>query len=141
MGIFGRSVEVFRLKGCLVSKSSRKPLVSVTKNDLDVQTFRSGGHGGQRQNKVETGVRIIHRASGAVGESREHAKQYQNKKAAFRRMAEHVKFRIWMNEQVHLALGGKSPEEVVEEQMMTKNLRIERRNEEDRWVVWEERKS
>jgi protein subunit release factor B len=61
-------------------------LFSVTKKDLDVQTFRSGGKGGQNQNKVESGVRIIHRASGAVGESREYRDQPQNKKAAFQRM-------------------------------------------------------
>ncbi len=50
---------------------SKKLLFSITKDDFTVQTFRSGGKGGQNQNKVESGVRIIHPASGAIGESRE----------------------------------------------------------------------
>ncbi len=42
-------------------------LFSVAEKDFDVQTFRSGGPGGQNQNKVESGVRIVHRTSGAAG--------------------------------------------------------------------------
>lgn len=70
---------------------------SVTLKDCTVQTFRSGGKGGQNQNKRDTGVRIIHKASGAVGESRQHRTQLENKRAAFRRMVEHGKFRFWVN--------------------------------------------
>lgn len=55
---------------------------SVTLKDCCVDTFRAGGHGGQRQNKVETGVRIVHLESGAVGEARELASQIQNKRKA-----------------------------------------------------------
>jgi protein subunit release factor A len=68
----------------------------VTIKDCDVQTFRSGGKGGQNQNKRDTGVRIIHRDSGAVGESREERSQLQNKRTAFRRMAETPRFRTWI---------------------------------------------
>ena len=56
----------------------RELLFRVTMKDCDRQTFRAGGKGGQNQNKRDTGVRIIHRASGAVGESREHRTQGQN---------------------------------------------------------------
>jgi len=79
----------------------RERILSVTVHDCEVQTFRSGGAGGQNQNKRDTGVRIIHHPSGARGESREERSQLQNKKAAFRRMAESGKFRIW----VQVALG------------------------------------
>lgn len=75
---------------------AKELIFSITKNDFDVQTFRSGGKGGQNQNKVESGVRIIHRASGAVGESREYRDQPQNKKAAFRRLVESAKFKTWL---------------------------------------------
>jgi len=74
---------------------------SVTLKDCTVQTFRAGGKGGQNQNKRETGVRIIHDASGAVGESREHRTQLENKRAAFRRMAEHAKFKAWVGMRVY----------------------------------------
>jgi protein subunit release factor B len=71
----------------------RHRILSVTIHDCEVQTFRSGGKGGQNQNKRDTGVRIIHHPSGARGESREERSQLQNKRAAFRRMAESQRFR------------------------------------------------
>jgi protein subunit release factor B len=76
-------------------------MFSVTLADCEVQTFRAGGNGGQNQNKRDTGVRIIHHPSGARGESREERSQLQNKKAAFRRMAEHPLFRAWVGRQSH----------------------------------------
>lgn len=75
---------------------TRERLLSVTIHDCEVQTFRSGGAGGQNQNKRDTGVRIIHHPSGARGESREERSQLQNKKAAWRRMAESPKFDLWL---------------------------------------------
>lgn len=74
----------------------RKPLFSVTKKDLEIQTFSSGGPGGQHQNKTQSGVRIIHRASGARGESREHRSQHKNKEVAFTRMATSPTFQAWL---------------------------------------------
>jgi hypothetical protein len=74
----------------------RRRILSVSIHDCEVQTFRSGGSGGQNQNKRDTGVRVIHHPSGARGESREERSQLQNKKAAFRRMAEHPKFLLWL---------------------------------------------
>lgn len=67
----------------------------ITLRDCDRQTFRAGGPGGQNQNVRETGVRIVHRESGAVGESREQRHQHQNEKTAWRRMGESLTFRAW----------------------------------------------
>lgn len=78
----------------------RTLLCRVTIKDCEVQTFRSGGKGGQNQNKRETGVRIVHRPSGAVGECRNERSQLQNKRIAFRRMAESVAFRRWIGAQL-----------------------------------------
>ncbi len=75
---------------------ARELLFSVTLKDCDVQTFRAGGKGGSNQNKRDTGVRIIHRASGAVGEARDERSQYQNKRNAFRRMTETKEFKLWI---------------------------------------------
>lgn len=74
---------------------SKELLFSITKKDFDVQTFRCSGPGGQNVNKVETGVRIVHRESGAVGESREERKQGQNKKIAFARLVKSPVFQAW----------------------------------------------
>jgi hypothetical protein len=76
--------------------TERKRILSVTVHDCEVQTFRSGGKGGQNQNKRDTGVRIIHHLSGARGESREERSQLQNKRAAFLRMAETPRFKVWL---------------------------------------------
>lgn len=65
-------------------------------HDCEVQTFRSGGSGGQNQNKRDTGVRVIHHPSGARGESREERSQLQNKKTAFLRMIKTPKFDLWL---------------------------------------------
>lgn len=73
-----------------------KLILSVTLADCDVETKRGSGAGGQNRNKRDTAVRIVHRASGAVGESQEERSQLQNKKAAFRRMAETEKFKLWV---------------------------------------------
>lgn len=74
----------------------REKLYSVTLDDCEVQTFRAGGKGGQNQNKRDTGVRIIHRASGARGEARDERSQLQNKRLAFVRMAQSDTFKAWV---------------------------------------------
>lgn len=78
----------------------RELILSVTLNDCEVQHFRSGGPGGQNQNKRDTGCRIIHHPSGARGESREERSQLQNKKQAFKRMVQTGAFRMWLAREV-----------------------------------------
>lgn len=94
----------------------------VTIKDCTVQTFRSGGKGGQNQNKRDTGVRVIHRASRAKGESREERTQLLNKRRAFRRMGESKEFQNWARLMV---LKLPSAEKIVEEQMKDDQLLIE----------------
>jgi hypothetical protein len=74
----------------------RKKVLTVTAKDCELQTFRAGGNGGQNQNKRDTGVRWIHHPSGARGESREHRTQWQNKKAAWKRMVDTPQFKYWV---------------------------------------------
>lgn len=106
----------------------------MTKKDLKIQTFRAGGPGGQNQNKRNTGVRIIHPESGAVGECREQRSQNQNKKIAFRRLVEHPKFKLWNMQKCHEIIEGITLEEKVDKMMDEKNLKIETINEEGEWV-------
>lgn len=108
-------------------------LFSVTKPDFNIQTFRSGGKGGQHQNKVESGVRIIHRASGAVGESRTHRSQHRNKRLALERLTKSGKFKLWLNRMVYELTSGKTIEQRVDEAMVPENLRIETQDENGRW--------
>lgn len=47
-----------------------------------VDTFRSGGKGGQHQNVTESGVRLTHLPTGTAATSRRLRSQHGNKKAA-----------------------------------------------------------
>jgi protein subunit release factor B len=103
-----------------------KLLFSLDKKDFEMQTFRSGGKGGQNQNKRNTGVRLIHHMSGARGESREERSQEQNKKNAFVRLVNSEIFKKWHKAECARRLGTlKSLDQIVDEQMRPENLRIE----------------
>lgn len=104
---------------------SKQLVTTVTKADLEIQTFRSGGPGGQHQNKTDSGVRIIHRESGAVGESRSDRSQLTNKRLAFKRMAETPKFRAWAARKAAEQREGQTLESKVDEMLKPKNVCIE----------------
>lgn len=113
-------------------------LFSVTKKDLKVQTFQSGGPGGQHQNKTSTGVRISHPESGAVAECRETRSQSQNKRIAFTRLADDPKFKNWCRIKASQIIRGKTLDQIVEEMMNPKNLKFEVLSEEGKWTEWED---
>lgn len=77
-------------------------LFTVTINDCEQQFFRSGGPGGQNQNKRETGVRVIHHPSSARGEARDERSREQNRRLAFKRMVESKEFKHWAKQQASL---------------------------------------
>lgn len=94
----------------------------MTLADCDVQTKRGSGKGGQNRNKRDTAVRIVHRASGAVGESQEERSQLQNKRTAFRRMTETKEFKTWVKVQMAQVTGA---EIAVDRMMWPVNIKTE----------------
>jgi protein subunit release factor B len=113
---------------------SRELLFRVTAADCDWTYQRGSGKGGQAVNKTNNAVRCTHRASGAAGYSHDTRSQDQNKRIAFRRMAESDEFKRWHRMETARRMGVLADvERRVDESM--RRVRVERRVD-GRWQEW-----
>ena len=105
---------------------NKEHLFSITKKDFEIQTFKCTGPGGQKVNKTNSGVRIKHKDSGAVSESRTARTQFQNKKLAFKRLTNSPIFKLWIQKKAfEVTEGPKKIKEQVDKMMHEDNLLIE----------------
>ena len=69
----------------MVSVSEIAP-IDITDKNLKIETFRSGGPGGQHQNTTDSGVRITHLPSGISAFSTDERSQHRNRQVALDRL-------------------------------------------------------
>lgn len=118
--------------------SKKELLFSVSIKDCDVQAFKGSGAGGQARNKTSSAIRVVHRASGAVGQASDAREQHINKRTAFQRMAETEKFKTWLKVETARAFGKlpeKTIEEQVEEALHPKHIKVEIKDETGSWII------
>lgn len=64
--------------------------MKIKKEDIKIYFYKSRGPGGQRKNKKETAVKIVHLPTGITVRATEYRSQSKNKKLAMERLIEKI---------------------------------------------------
>jgi protein subunit release factor B len=119
-------------------KQDKKILFRLTEKDFKFTYSRGTGPGGQKRNKTSTKVQCFHPESGAMGVSDETRSQHQNKKLAFEKMAKSDIFMKWVRLKVARITGLERQIEEKVDYEMKHHVKVERKDEEGKWVEWKD---
>jgi len=111
----------------------KEKLLSITKKDLNIDYFSGTGAGGQHRNKHQNCVRIRHPASGAIATGQSNKSRSANLREALHGLSQHPKFKVWLAGAIHQVKTGKTIEDLVEEAMVDKNLKVEYKQD-GKWI-------
>lgn len=110
-------------------------LFSVTKKDFDIHYFSGTGAGGQHRNKHQNCVRLKHRDSGAYSTGQSNKDRKGNIKEAINSLVKTTKFKLWINMRVHEVIEGEKLEDKVKRQMKPENIKVEVKDDKNKWVL------
>jgi hypothetical protein len=111
----------------------KKLLFSVTKKNLKIDHFSGSGAGGQYRNKHQNCIRLHHPDSGTIVTGQSNRERRSNMREAFNNLVKHPKFKMWHCRKIHEINAGKTIEQLVSDQMESKNIKIEGKNKSGQW--------
>lgn len=82
--------------------------IEIKPDDVRIDTFCTGGPGGQHQNKTQSGVRLTHLPTGTVAESRTERSQHKNKDICWRMLRTRIYEALAEKERIKRAAERKS---------------------------------
>ena len=116
-------------------KDKKETVLTLTRKDFVFTYYNPPGPGGQAKNKTMNGVRCKHEPSGVQYSDHSTRSLRDNELKAFQKVANDPKFQQWLKiEHSKKCVKKEDINRRVDEQMQSKNIRVEVQDENGNWV-------